>query len=235
MTSKPGVSERSGCCATRCASSPGSRGPAAAGTRRRPRARTRGTGRCAPRRASYRERVRIERASSLGHDRESDMTTATTATAYEAVIGLEVHCELATATKLFCGCPNEFGVRAEHEHLPGVPRAAGLAAGAERAARSSSRCASRRRSASTSRSARSSLGRTTSIPTCRRTTRSASTRTRSSPTARSRSTARRSGSSARTSRRTPARPSTSVVAAASTRPTTRSSTTTAPASRSWRS
>ena len=29
--------------------------------------------------------------------------------AYEPVIGLEVHCELATATKLFCGCPNEFG------------------------------------------------------------------------------------------------------------------------------
>ena len=28
---------------------------------------------------------------------------------WEAVIGLEVHTELATATKLFCGCPNEFG------------------------------------------------------------------------------------------------------------------------------
>jgi aspartyl-tRNA(Asn)/glutamyl-tRNA(Gln) amidotransferase subunit B len=28
---------------------------------------------------------------------------------YEAVIGLEVHCELSTATKLFCGCANEFG------------------------------------------------------------------------------------------------------------------------------
>jgi aspartyl-tRNA(Asn)/glutamyl-tRNA(Gln) amidotransferase subunit B len=28
---------------------------------------------------------------------------------WEAVIGLEVHCELRTRTKLFCGCRNEFG------------------------------------------------------------------------------------------------------------------------------
>ncbi len=37
--------------------------------------------------------------------------TATTDVAerYEAVIGLEVHTELLTSTKLFCGCPNEFG------------------------------------------------------------------------------------------------------------------------------
>ena len=28
---------------------------------------------------------------------------------YELVIGLEVHCQLKTRTKLFCGCPNRFG------------------------------------------------------------------------------------------------------------------------------
>jgi len=31
------------------------------------------------------------------------------ATGWEVVVGLEVHCELATATKLFCGCRNAFG------------------------------------------------------------------------------------------------------------------------------
>jgi aspartyl-tRNA(Asn)/glutamyl-tRNA(Gln) amidotransferase subunit B len=30
-------------------------------------------------------------------------------TDYEAVVGLECHVELSTATKMFCGCPNEFG------------------------------------------------------------------------------------------------------------------------------
>ena len=36
--------------------------------------------------------------------------TATTGTGdWELVVGLEVHCELATATKLFCGCKNAFG------------------------------------------------------------------------------------------------------------------------------
>jgi aspartyl-tRNA(Asn)/glutamyl-tRNA(Gln) amidotransferase subunit B len=37
------------------------------------------------------------------------MSDVVTDTQWEAVIGLEVHCELSTATKMFCSCPNEFG------------------------------------------------------------------------------------------------------------------------------
>ncbi|MEX1006949.1 MAG: Asp-tRNA(Asn)/Glu-tRNA(Gln) amidotransferase subunit GatB [Acidimicrobiia bacterium] len=36
-------------------------------------------------------------------------TTTGVVTDYEPVMGLEVHVELATATKMFCGCANEFG------------------------------------------------------------------------------------------------------------------------------
>ena len=31
---------------------------------------------------------------------------------YEAVIGLEVHAELSTRSKIFCGCKNQFGAEA---------------------------------------------------------------------------------------------------------------------------
>jgi len=37
------------------------------------------------------------------------VSATASATDWETVVGLEVHCELATATKLFCGCRNAFG------------------------------------------------------------------------------------------------------------------------------
>ncbi|MEW6081342.1 MAG: Asp-tRNA(Asn)/Glu-tRNA(Gln) amidotransferase subunit GatB [Bacillota bacterium] len=37
---------------------------------------------------------------------------------YEAVIGLEVHAELSTATKLFCGCPTTFGAEPNTQTCP---------------------------------------------------------------------------------------------------------------------
>jgi aspartyl-tRNA(Asn)/glutamyl-tRNA(Gln) amidotransferase subunit B len=37
------------------------------------------------------------------------MSPDAAAAPFETVIGLEVHCQLKTATKIFCGCPNRFG------------------------------------------------------------------------------------------------------------------------------
>ncbi len=37
---------------------------------------------------------------------------------FKAVIGLEVHCQLNTETKLFCGCPTQFGELPNHNTCP---------------------------------------------------------------------------------------------------------------------
>src|SRR5260370_17514700 len=45
---------------------------------------------------------------------------------YEAVIGLEVHVQLATRTKIFCGCPTSFGTAPNSNVCPvclGLPGA----------------------------------------------------------------------------------------------------------------
>ena len=97
---------------------------------------------------------------------------------WEMVVGLEVHTELRTATKMFCGCAQRLRRRAQHQRLPGVPRAARLAAGAQRARGRAGHGASARRCTARSRP-RPSTARTTSIPTCPRTSRSASTTCRS--------------------------------------------------------
>ena len=57
---------------------------------------------------------------------------------YEPVIGLEIHVQLKTRTKMFCGCELSFGDSPEHAHLPGLPGAARRAAGRSTPARSSS-------------------------------------------------------------------------------------------------
>ena len=59
---------------------------------------------------------------------------------YETVIGLEVHVELATKTKIFCSCSTAFG--GAHPYLPGLHRYAGLPSGIEQTG--SGICSSRR-------------------------------------------------------------------------------------------
>ena len=98
---------------------------------------------------------------------------------YEPVLGLEVHVELSTATKMFCGCANEFGAEPNTQVCPVCLGPARVAAGAQPAAVESAiriglalNCEIVDRGAG-------SPGRTTSTRTCRRTTRSASTTSRS--------------------------------------------------------
>ena len=54
---------------------------------------------------------------------------------FEPVLGFEVHVELNTKTKMFSDAPNVLRRRAQHEHHPGRPRPAGLAARRQRAGR----------------------------------------------------------------------------------------------------
>jgi aspartyl-tRNA(Asn)/glutamyl-tRNA(Gln) amidotransferase subunit B len=46
------------------------------------------------------------------------MTAAATGTRYEAVIGLEVHAQLLTRSKMFCGCPTAYGAPPNTQTCP---------------------------------------------------------------------------------------------------------------------
>ena len=142
-----------------------------------------------------------------------DQTGAPALDRYEAVIGLEVHCQLRTASKMFCACATAYDGAAPNTHVcPVCLGPARRAAGHQPAGR---RARARDRPRDRGHDARGAPGgtaRTTSTRTCRRATRSASTTCRWRRPAGSRSSlgrARsRSGSPAPTSRRT--RPSSST-------------------------
>ena len=51
---------------------------------------------------------------------------------YDPVMGLEVHVELGTKTKMFCGCSTELGAGRQHADLPDLPRPARRAPGRQR-------------------------------------------------------------------------------------------------------
>ncbi len=64
--------------------------------------------------------------------------STTVADAYEPVIGLEIHVQLSTATKMFCGCKLSFADHAQLPHLPGLPGPARVAPGRSMPGRSTS-------------------------------------------------------------------------------------------------
>ena len=75
----------------------------------------------------------LERGSVAGGDRRLPRRCCRTTRRsrdFDPVLGLEVHVELGTATKMFCGCATDVRRRAEHPDLPDLPRPARLDAGA---------------------------------------------------------------------------------------------------------
>ena len=168
--------------------------------------------------APARRRARLAARDRLASPHAAGIRVSAMAIEWETVIGLEIHAQLATRSKIFSGSSTAYGACAEHAGEPRGPRLPGRAAGAEpRGGAHGRQVRARDR-----RDGRAPLGvRAQELllsRTCRRATRSASTSSRSSSTARSRSCSRtarasRSASRAPTSRRTRASPCTRASAA----------------------
>jgi hypothetical protein len=118
---------------------------------------------------------------------------------YEPVIGLEVHVQLLTNTKIFCGCSTRFGDPPNSNVLPGVFGTARFAAGAEQARGGDGHARFAGAELHRCTSIRVSRARIISIPICRRAIRFRSTNCRWRPAAgwRSSMRARASASASR--------------------------------------
>ena len=71
-----------------------------------------------------RRRPRARAGARLRRERGRSDGAASDGGGFEPVIGLEIHVQLATRTKMFCGCDAVLRRPAEHAHLPGLPRPA---------------------------------------------------------------------------------------------------------------
>ena len=131
---------------------------------------------------------------------------------YEVVIGLEVHAQLLTKTKIFCGCSTRFGDAPNSNVCPVCLGLAGHSAGAQQARRRNGHACCSGAELHRPRTFSLSLAKTISIPTFRRATKSLNTNSRWPPAAGSKSstTAGPSASVSRgcTSKKTPENPCT---------------------------
>ncbi len=98
---------------------------------------------------------------------------------WETVVGLEVHAQLLTDTKIFCGCSTAFGADAQHPGLPRVPGPARAPCRCSTARWWSTPCGWPWPPTARLRPRAGSRARTTSTRTSPRATRSASTSCRS--------------------------------------------------------
>jgi len=80
------------------------------------------------------------RLKKIRFERGADLCAAETAMKYIATIGLEVHVQLKTRSKMFLRVPGRIWSGAEHAYVPGLPWFAGRIANDESRGPAGDRC-----------------------------------------------------------------------------------------------